>query len=117
METRLERPWPRVLCRRFGLAIERLLANDFMQLGEDGSVAWEMERLEEGIHSLAKEMAQAVLEPSRAEPCRRLVARYGWPARTPAAEVLGALQGRLRGVPSALAYREATQQPAEALAA
>jgi hypothetical protein len=90
-----------------------LLANDYMKLREDGRVEWEAERLEEGVRELAREMAQTVLEPSTAEPCRRLLARYGWPARGPAAEVLGALQGRLRGVPSALAYGEAGAPPAE----
>jgi hypothetical protein len=30
--------------------------------------------------------------------------RYGWPARTPAAQVLGQLHGSLRRIPSALAY-------------
>ncbi len=94
------------------LELSYLLANDYMELREDGIVEWEMERLEEGMRRLASEMAETVLQPSKAEPCRRLVATYGWPAKTPAAEVLATLQGRLRGVPSALAYREATANPA-----
>jgi hypothetical protein len=87
-----------------------LLDNDFMRLRPDGRVEWEMARLHEGIRSLAKEMAQAVLAPRAAEPCRKLIETYGWsaqtPAQAPAAQVLAALQDRLRVVPSALAYRE-----------
>jgi hypothetical protein len=84
-----------------------LLANGHMELQPDGHVRWEMERLHEGMRALAREMARAVLEPTNAEPCKRLVATYGWPAKTPAAQVLARLQGDLRVVPSALAYREA----------
>jgi hypothetical protein len=90
-----------------------LLANDFMSLRENGHVEWEMERLEEGVRSLAKEMAHAVLAPSKAQPCRQFLDNYGWPTRTVAMPVLTALQGRLRGVPSALAYREAVPEPSE----
>jgi hypothetical protein len=93
-----------------------LLENDYLRLRADGCVEWEMERLHEGIRNLAKEMAQTVLAPSEAEPCRKLIERYGWseqtPADAPAAQVLATLQGRLRGVPSALAYREATADTA-----
>jgi hypothetical protein len=89
-----------------------LLANGFMELRPDGHVEWEMERLHEGMRSLAREMAATVLEPTEAEPCARLVATYGWPAQTPAAQVLGQLHGPLRAVPSALAYREAPAEPA-----
>jgi hypothetical protein len=96
------------------LELSYLLANDFMQLRSDGHVEWEMERLHEGMRSLAKEMAATVLKPKKAEPCRRLVATYGWPAKTPAAEVLATLHGALRGIPSALAYREAPTPPAAA---
>ncbi len=87
-----------------------LLANDFMDLLPDGRVSWEVERLHEGMRSLAREMAAAVLEPTDALPCKRFVADYAWPTQTPAAQVLSRLHGPLRGVPSALAYREA---PAE----
>ena len=77
-------------------------------------MAWEMERLHEGMRSLAKEMAATVLQPTNAEPCKRFVATYGWPAQTPAVPVLSQLQGPLRAVPSALAYREAPPKtPAE----
>ena len=62
-----------------------LLANDYMQMGTDGRVHWEMERLHEGMRALASEMATAVLEPPTAEPCKRFVATYGWPAQQPAA--------------------------------
>jgi hypothetical protein len=115
-----------------------LLENDFLRLRADGCVEWEMARLHEGIRSLAKEMARSVLAPSSADPCRRLIETYGWagwsepqegwsgwpapdtpiaregPARgsSPAQQVLATLQGRLRGVPSALAYREPEPQPA-----
>ena len=90
------------------LELSYLLANDYMQMGTDGRVHWEMERLHEGMRALASEMATAVLEPSTAEPCKRFVATYGWPAQQPAAaQVLTQLQGPLRAVPSALAYREA----------
>ncbi len=91
-----------------------LLANGFMVLRPDGHVEWEMERLHEGMRSLAREMASAVLEPTKAEPCGRLVATYGWPAQTPAVQVLSQLHGPLRAVPSALAYREASPAAAEA---
>ena len=90
------------------LELSYLLANGYLEMREDGRVHWEMERLHEGVRSMAKEMATAVLEPTTAEPCKRLVATYGWPAQTPAAvQVLSQLQGPLRAVPSALAYREA----------
>jgi len=89
------------------LELSYLLAEGYIELQPDGHVKWEMEGLHEGMRSLAKEMAKAVLEPSDAEPCKRLVASYGWPAKTPAAAVLTRLQGELRGIPSALAYREA----------
>jgi hypothetical protein len=98
------------------LELSYLLANDCMRLNGDGRVEWEMERLHEGMVGLAKEMAETVLKPNEAEPCKRLVATYGWPAKTPAAEVLATLQGALRGIPSALAYREARTQPASAVA-
>jgi hypothetical protein len=88
-----------------------LLANDFMQLLPDGRVGWEMERLHEGMCSLARVMAAAVLEPTDAVACKRFVAAYGWPTQTPAVQVLSRLQGPLRGVPSALAYREAPAEP------
>lgn len=88
-----------------------LLANDFMDLLPDGRVSWEMERLHEGMRSLAREMAAAVLEPGDALPCKRFVANYAWPTQTPAVQVLSQLQGPLRGVPSALAYREAPVEP------
>jgi hypothetical protein len=88
-----------------------LLANGFLELRADGRVEWQLERLHEGMRSLAKEMAATVLEPTEAEPCRRLVATYGWPAQTPAVQVLGQLHGPLRAVPSALAYREAPAEP------
>jgi len=91
-----------------------LLANDFMERQPDGRVRWEMERLHEGMRSLAREMAAAVLEPTDAVPCKRFVADYGWPAQTPAVQVLSQLQGPLRGVPSALAYREAPAEPTAA---
>ncbi|HEY7961859.1 MAG TPA: hypothetical protein VID29_08060 [Solirubrobacteraceae bacterium] len=81
-----------------------LLLNGFMELREDGRVGWEMETLEEGLRSLAREMAETVLEPTKAEPCASFLERYGWPARTPAAQVLGQLHGSLRRIPSALAY-------------
>lgn len=89
------------------LELSWLLGEGYVQMGEDGRVHWEMERLHEGMLSLAREMAKAVLEPSDAERCKRLVATYGWPAKTPAVQVLTCLQSELRGVPSALAYREA----------
>jgi hypothetical protein len=90
------------------LELSYLLANGYLEMQADGRVHWEMERLHEGMRSLAKEMAAAVLQPTTAEPCKRLVAAYGWPAQTPAAvQVLSQLQGPLRAVPSALAYREA----------
>jgi hypothetical protein len=88
------------------LELSYLLAEGYVEMGEDGRVHWEMERLHAGMRSLAKEMAKAVLEPTDAEPCKRLVASYGWPAKTPAVQVLTHLQSELRGVPSALAYRE-----------
>jgi hypothetical protein len=88
-----------------------LLANDFIELLPDGRVSWEMERLHEGMRSLAREMAAAVLEPTDALPCKRFVADYAWPTQTPAVQVLSQLQGPLRGVPSALAYREAPAEP------
>ncbi len=88
-----------------------LLANGFLRLREDGHVEWEMEGLHEGLRSLAKEMAATVLQPTDAEPCRQLVEKYGWPAQTPAVQVLRQLQGPLRAVPSALAYREAPPEP------
>jgi hypothetical protein len=90
-----------------------LLANDYMQLLPDGRVGWEMERLHEGMLSLAREMAAVVLEPTDALPCKRFVADYAWPTQTPAVQVLSRLQGPLRGVPSALAYREAPEEPTE----
>jgi hypothetical protein len=89
------------------LELSWLLANGFMELRPDGHVRWEMESLHEGMRSLAGEMASAVLEPTDAQSCKRLVATYGWPAQTPAVQVLSRLQGDLRVVPSALAYREA----------
>jgi hypothetical protein len=89
------------------LELSYLLAEGYIELQPDGQVKWEMERLHEGMRSLAKDMAKAVLEPSDAEPCKRLVASYGWPAKTPAAAVFARLQGELRGIPSALAYRAA----------
>ncbi len=88
-----------------------LLANDFMELQPDGRVSWEMGRLHEGMLSLAREMAAAVLEPADAVACKRFVADYAWPTQTPATQVFSQLQGRLRGVPSALAYREAPAEP------
>jgi hypothetical protein len=89
------------------LELSYLLAEGYVEMREDGRVHWEMERLHEGLRSLAKEMSKAVLEPTDAGPCKRLVATYGWPAKTPAVEVLSRLQGELRSVPSALAYRAA----------
>jgi hypothetical protein len=89
------------------LELSYLLANGFMEMQPDGRVGWEMEKLHEGMRSLAREMAAAVLEPSDAELCKRLIATYGWPAQTPAAQVFARLQGELRGIPSALAYRDA----------
>ncbi|HEY7952174.1 MAG TPA: hypothetical protein VID70_04250 [Solirubrobacteraceae bacterium] len=90
------------------LELSYLLAKGYVEMQDDGRVHWEMERLHEGMRSLAKEMARAVLEPTDAERCKRLVATYGWPAKTPAVQVLTRLQSELRGVPSALAYREAS---------
>jgi hypothetical protein len=89
------------------LELSYLLAEGYVEMQEDGRVHWELERLHEGMRSLAKEMATAVLEPTDAEACKRLVAAYGWPAKTPAVQVLTRLQTDLRGIPSALAYREA----------
>jgi hypothetical protein len=89
------------------LELSYLLAEGYVEMGDDGRVHWELERLHEGVRSLAKEMARAVLEPTDAERCKRLVATYGWPAKTSAVQVLGRLQGDLRAIPSALAYREA----------
>lgn len=89
------------------LELSYLLAEGYVEMAADGRVHWEMERLHEGVRGLAKEMAEAVLEPTDAERCKRLVATYGWPAKTPAVQVLTRLRSELRGVPSALAYREA----------
>jgi hypothetical protein len=89
------------------LELSWLLAEGHLKLESDGRVKWELESLHEGVRSLAREMATAVLEPTNAEPCKRLVATYGWPAKTPAVQVLTRVQKELRGIPSALAYREA----------
>jgi plasmid stabilization system protein ParE len=89
------------------LELSYLATNDFLQIAADGRVTWDPERLHEGIRALARELAETVLAPRDARPCAQLVARYGWPAQTPAAIVLGELQGDLRRIPSALAYGEA----------
>ncbi len=89
------------------LELSYLAANSYVDIDSSGHVIWDTERLHEGMRALAGELAEAVLAPTGAEPCARLVARYGWPTKTPAARVLAELHNKLRGVPSALAYRDA----------
>jgi hypothetical protein len=89
------------------LELSYLAANNYVEIDGDGHIVWETERLYEGMRALAGELADAVLSPSDAQPCARLVAQYGWPTTTPAARVLAELHNKLRGVPSALAYRDA----------
>ncbi len=89
------------------LELSYLAANGFVTVDSSGRILWDTERLHEGMRALARELASTVLEPSGAQPCARLVARYGWPTKTPAARVLAELHNKLRGVPSALAYRDA----------
>jgi hypothetical protein len=89
------------------LELSYLAANNYVSIDAAGQIHWETERLHEGMRALARELAAAVLAPTDAQPCARLVAQYGWPTKTPAARVLGELHSKLRGVPSALAYRDA----------
>lgn len=89
------------------LELSYLAANKYVDIDTAGHILWDTERLHEGMRALARELADAVLAPTSAQPCARLVARYGWPTKTPAARVLAELHNKLRGVPSALAYREA----------
>jgi len=86
------------------LELSYLAANGFVEIGPDGTIRWEIERLQEGMRDLAGALATAVLAPQTAQPCARLVAEYGWPTRTGATKALAALHSGLRGVPTALAY-------------
>jgi hypothetical protein len=90
------------------LELSYLAVNGFVDIGADGVVTWETERLVQGMRELAGALAVAVLAASDAQPCTELVARYGWPAATPASNVLAELHRGIRGVPTALAYCDAS---------
>lgn len=89
------------------LELSYLAVNGFVDVGTDGTIRWELDRLCDGMHQLALELAQAILEAQDPRPPQQLIERYGWPATTPALQVLASLRWQLNSIPTTLAYRDA----------
>lgn len=88
------------------LELSYLAVNGHVDVRPDGTVRWTLEGLCRGMRELAVELGDAILAAQDPRPPSLLVHRYGWPATTPALQVLAVLQWELKSIPTTLAYRE-----------
>jgi hypothetical protein len=89
------------------LELSYLAANHFVDVEADGTIRWTLEGLHAGMRSLAVELGDAILKADHRRSPQRLILKCGWPAPTPALQVLAALRWELASVPTTVGYNDA----------
>jgi len=81
-----------------------LAANGFIEVREDGVIAWETPRVVEGIHQLCGALERDVVSAQEPAPTQAMLDRFAWHEASPIAPTLRALRDGSGAVPTSLAY-------------
>lgn len=91
-----------------------LATNGFVEIDREGRIRWTEEGFCEGMTELAAELTRSTVGAPDESGSEALLARYGWPAETPAKRTLRAMREELTNVPTSLAFYSTSDVPSSA---
>jgi hypothetical protein len=81
-----------------------LAAEGFIDVAADGTIAWETERVVEGIHQLCAMLEANVVSAEDPALVQRTLERYAWRDDSPIATTVRKIRDELGGIPTSIAY-------------
>jgi hypothetical protein len=81
-----------------------LATHGAIDVAPDGSIAWETERVVDGVHELCATLERDVVSAPEGAAVQRVLDTYGWREDSVLAPTLRKIRDELGGVPTSLAY-------------
>ncbi len=81
-----------------------LATHGAIDVAPDGSIAWETERVVQGVHKLCAALERDVVSAPEGAAVQRVLDTYGWREDSVLAPTLRKIRDELGGVPTSLAY-------------